>query len=72
MPRRKMEDVLQLREHDQPDIHAGLPGALGEPAARRASPGILLIRREELDGFIDGLFGKEESLEPPERARRAL
>src|SRR5467141_3542306 len=34
--------------------------------------GISLIRREELDGFIHGLFGKEESLELPERARRAL
>ena len=30
------------------------------------------IRREELDGFIHGLFGNEESLELPERARRAL
>jgi hypothetical protein len=33
---------------------------------------ISLIRREELDGFIQGLFGKEDSLELPERARRAL
>jgi hypothetical protein len=33
---------------------------------------ISLIRRQELDGFIHGLFGKEESLELPERARRAL
>ena len=33
---------------------------------------ISLIRRQELDGFIHGLFGKEESLELPERAHRAL
>jgi hypothetical protein len=33
---------------------------------------IALIRREELDGFVEGLFGKEQSLELPERAHRAL
>ena len=39
---------------------------------REGLAGISLIRREELDGFIHGLFGKEESLELPEPARRAL
>jgi hypothetical protein len=39
---------------------------------REGLAGISLIRREELDGFIYGLFGKEESLDLPERARRAL
>jgi hypothetical protein len=39
---------------------------------REGLAGISLIRREELDGFIHGLFGKGESLELPERARRAL
>src|SRR6202011_1357666 len=39
---------------------------------RKSLAGISLIRRQELDGFIHGLFGKEESLELPERARRAL
>ena len=33
---------------------------------------ISLIRRKELDGFVEGLFGKEQSLELPERAHRAL
>jgi hypothetical protein len=33
---------------------------------------VALIRREELDGFVEGLFGKEQSLELPERAHRAL
>ena len=39
---------------------------------REGLAGISLIRRAELDGFIHGLFGREESLELPERARRAL
>jgi hypothetical protein len=39
---------------------------------REGLAAISLIRREELDGFIYGLFGKEESLELPERARRAV
>src|SRR6267378_60902 len=33
---------------------------------------IALIRREELDGFVEGVFGKEQSLDRPERAHRAL
>src|ERR1700739_907783 len=33
---------------------------------------IALIRREELDGFVDGLFGKEQNIELPERAHRSL
>ena len=33
---------------------------------------ISLIRREELDGFVEGLFGAKESLELPERAHRAM
>ena len=33
---------------------------------------IALVRREELDGFVEGVFGNEESLELPERAHRAL
>ena len=38
----------------------------------RALAGLSLIRREELDGFIHGLFGSEESIELPERAHQAL
>src|SRR5262249_751099 len=30
------------------------------------------IRREEVTGFIEGMFGKEQGLALPERARRAL
>jgi hypothetical protein len=33
---------------------------------------ISLIRREELDGFVEGLFGKEQSLEFPERTHHSL
>jgi hypothetical protein len=42
------------------------------PEPREGLAHIALIRREELDGFVDGLFGKEQSLELPERAHRAL
>ena len=42
------------------------------PAATEGLARIASIRREELDGFVDGLFGKEEKLELPERAHRAL
>jgi hypothetical protein len=31
-----------------------------------------MLRRQELEGFIEGLFGKEEALDFPERAHRGL
>ena len=30
------------------------------------------MRREEVDGFVDGLFGTQERIDVPERAYRAL
>jgi hypothetical protein len=42
------------------------------PATREGLARIALIRREEVVGFIQGLFGKRESLALPERAHRAL
>jgi hypothetical protein len=33
---------------------------------------LALIRREELDGFVEGLFGPEEHIDLPERAHDAL
>lgn len=42
------------------------------PETREGLSGIALIRREELDGFVEALFGAEESRELPERAHRAL
>jgi len=42
------------------------------PETREGLLHIALIRREELDGFVEGLFGTEQSLELPERAHRAL
>ena len=45
MPRGKLENVLHFRENIEPDVHTGLPGAIGEPAAvvqsesRRRRPG---------------------------------
>jgi hypothetical protein len=32
----------------------------------------VLTRRQELDGFVDGLFGRQEHIDLPERAHRAL
>jgi hypothetical protein len=32
----------------------------------------VLIRRQELDGFVEGLFGRQEHIDLPERAHRAL
>jgi hypothetical protein len=42
------------------------------PATREGLAEIALIRRDELDGFVQGLFGTAESLELPERAHRAI
>jgi hypothetical protein len=33
---------------------------------------LALMRREELEGFIEGLFGDNDSLDFPERAHKAL
>ena len=42
------------------------------PETREGLTRIALIRRDKLDGFVEGLFGRTESLELPERAYRAL
>jgi hypothetical protein len=42
------------------------------PVTREGLTTLALMRREELDGFIEGLFGAHESLEFPERAHKAL
>src|SRR5260370_27847396 len=42
------------------------------PESREGLAHLALIRREELDGLIEGLFGKEQSLELPERGNRSL
>jgi hypothetical protein len=42
------------------------------PETREGPADVALIRREELDGFVEGLFGQEQSFELPERAHRAL
>ena len=41
-------------------------------ATRQGLAELAQIRMDELDGFIDGLFGAEEALDVPERARRGL
>jgi hypothetical protein len=42
------------------------------PETREGLANIAAIRREEVIGFIEGMFGKEQGLALPEQARRAL
>jgi hypothetical protein len=42
------------------------------PATREGLATLALIRRQELDGFVEGLFGAEKALDLPERAHRGL
>lgn len=41
-------------------------------ASREGLATLALIRRQELDGFVEGLFGAEEAIDLPERAHRGL
>jgi hypothetical protein len=41
-------------------------------ATREGLATLTLIRRQELDGFVEGLFGAENTLDLPERAHRSL
>jgi hypothetical protein len=42
------------------------------PSTREGLAALALIRRQELDGFVEGLFGAEETMDLPERAHRSL
>lgn len=39
---------------------------------REGLKSLALIRRQELDGFVEGLFGREEVMDLPERAHKAI
>ena len=41
-------------------------------ATREGMAAVALMRRQELDGFIEGLFGSKETLDFPERAHRGF
>jgi len=41
-------------------------------ATREGLATLALVRRQELDGFVEGLFGPEEIVDVPERAHRGL
>ena len=41
-------------------------------ATREGLATLALIRRQELDGFVEGLFGAEETMDLPERAHHSL
>ena len=42
------------------------------PATRAGMAKLTRLRREELEGFVEGLFGDKKSLDLPERAHEAL
>ena len=42
------------------------------PPTREGVARIALVRRQEIDGFVEGLFGNQGSLDLPERAHQAL
>lgn len=42
------------------------------PETREGLADIAAIRRDEVIGFIEGMFGNDKDLALPERARRAL
>lgn len=42
------------------------------PATREGMAALARLRGEELEGFVDGVFGDEEQLDLPERAHKAL
>ena len=42
------------------------------PATREGMATLARLRREELEGFVEGLFGDQGSLDLPERAHKAL
>jgi hypothetical protein len=69
--------ILAMRLWNRLSQHQGTKRPV--PIGSRQDPGdqgglahIPLIRREELDRFAEGLFGKEQSLELPEGAYRGL
>ena len=45
---------------------------IDRPPTREGLAALALMRRQELDGFIEGLFGREEAVDFPERAHRCL
>ena len=45
---------------------------LDVPATREGMANLARLRREELEGFVDGLFGDKERIDLPERAHKAL
>ena len=42
------------------------------PATRDGMAKLARLRREELEGFVEGIFGVKESIDLPERAHKAL
>ncbi len=58
--------VTELTPQERRDLPITVPQTTEGLAA------ITRLRREEIDGFVDGLFGSEERIDLPERGYRAL
>ena len=48
------------------------PHPIAADATREGLAALAMVRRQELEGFVEGLFGDEEALDFPERAHRGL
>jgi hypothetical protein len=78
---------LGLKPAVTPQLHAGLWNRLtrhqdrsspfrlmriDSAPTREGLAALALMRRQELDGFIEGLFGQKDAVDLPERAHRGL
>jgi hypothetical protein len=61
----------RLTRHQEPSAPFRL-SRIDVPATREGLGRLALMRQEELEGFVEGLFGDKESLDLPEQAHKAL
>ena len=61
----------RLSEHQNARSPFRLPRSEVKPT-RPAMLALALARQQELEGFVDGLFGDDEQMDMPEKAHRAL
>jgi hypothetical protein len=61
----------RLTRHQEPSAPFRLV-QIEVPGTREGLERLALTRQEELEGFVEGLFGDSESLDLPEQAHRAL
>jgi hypothetical protein len=61
----------RLTRHQEPSAPFRLTRQ-DTPASREGLAALARLRREELEGFIAGLYGDQEGIDVPERADKAL